>query len=314
MKKKNIDLSIVIPVFNSQNILLTLIKSILLVLKKKKITYEILLINDASKDSSWEVIKFLSNKYKFVKGINLSENFGQHNAIMAGLSQISGQYTITMDDDLQHHPKDISELIARLQEDDLDFVVAKFETTKVSRLKAIARIIAHRLAAAKYKTPKNFGFSSFCAYRRDFIQSADLLQRPRIELGWMFDLSQRYGNVQLEQCESVRASSTYSFGSLLRTSKPLFRHLFSFLVRPIAALGLISSVLALAVLVYYFWFFIVTGSPIPGFATLSILMLLSIGISGIFLFTAMTELREIRSLVNERVSNSVCDVERTGHE
>jgi glycosyltransferase involved in cell wall biosynthesis len=277
---------------------------------------QIILVDDLSNDETSSVIRALTPQYPNIdiSLISLRRNMGQAAATAIGLAHAKNQCIITMDDDLQHHPKDISELIARLQEDDLDFVVAKFETTKVSRLKAIARIIAHRLAAAKYKTPKNFGFSSFCAYRRDFIQSADLLQRPRIELGWMFDLSQRYGNVQLEQCESVRASSTYSFGSLLRTSKPLFRHLFSFLVRPIAALGLISSVLALAVLVYYFWFFIVTGSPIPGFATLSILMLLSIGISGIFLFTAMTELREIRSLVNERVSNSVCDVERTGHE
>jgi glycosyltransferase involved in cell wall biosynthesis len=239
---------------------------------------------------------------------------GQAAATAIGLAHAKNKCIITMDDDLQHHPKDIGKLIARLQEDDLDFVVAKFEITKVSRLKAFARSMAHRLAAAKYRTPKNFGFSSFCAYQRDFIQSTDLLRRPKIEIGWMFDLSQRYANVQLEQFESNRASSTYSFGSLLRASKPLFRHLFSFLVRPIAVLGLISSAIALAVLVYYIWIFIVTGSPIPGFATLSTLMLLSIGISGVFLFTAMTELREIRSLVNERVSNSVCSVERMGHE
>ena len=179
---------------------------------------------------------------------------------------------------------------------------------------AIARNIAHRLASAKYRTPKNFGFSSFCAYQRDFIQSAELLNRPKIEIGWMFEISQRYANVHLEQFESVRASSTYSFGSLLRASKPLLRHLFSFLVRPIAALGLISSAIALALVVFYFWFFLVTGSPIPGFATLSILMLLSMGISGIFLFTTMTELREIRSIVDGRVSNSVCSIERIGHE
>jgi glycosyltransferase involved in cell wall biosynthesis len=277
---------------------------------------EIILVDDLSNDETSSVIRALTPQYPNIdiSLISLRRNMGQAAATAIGLAHAKNKHIITMDDDLQHHPRDINKLIARLQEDDLDFVVAKFETTKVSRLKAIARIIAHRLAAAKYRTPKNFGFSSFCAYRRDFIQSAALMHRPKIELGWMFDLSQRYGNVQLEQFESVRASSTYSFGSLLRASKPLFRHMFSFLVRPIAALGLISSVIALAVLVYYFWFFIVAGSPIPGFATLSILMLLSIGISGIFLFTAMTELREIRSLVNERVSNSVCSVERTGHE
>jgi hypothetical protein len=85
-------------------------------------------------------------------------------------------------------------------------------------------------------------------------------------------------------------------------------------VRPIAALGLISGVAALTVILYYLWFFISTGSVIPGFATLVILMLLSIGISGIFLFTAMTALRDIRSLVHERVLNSVGGIERTNHQ
>gem|GEM_PF-1795652 len=277
---------------------------------------EIILVDDLSNDETLRVIRALTPRFPNlgISLISLRRNMGQAAATAIGLAHAKNKYIVTMDDDLQHHPKDISKLIAHLDEDDLDFVVAKFETTKVSRFKTIARSIAHRLAAAKYRTPKNFGFSSFCVYRSDFIQSADLLFRPKIELGWMFELSQRYANVHLEQFESIRASSTYTFGSLLRASKPLFRHLFSFLVRPIAALGLISSAIALVVLVYYFWFFIVTGSPIPGFATLSILMLLSIGISGVFLFTAMTELREIRSLVNERVSNSVCSIERTGHE
>jgi hypothetical protein len=73
-------------------------------------------------------------------------------------------------------------------------------------------------------------------------------------------------------------------------------------------------VAALTVILYYLWFFISTGSVIPGFATLVILMLLSIGISGIFLFTAMTALRDIRSLVHERVLNSVGGIERTNHQ
>ena len=277
---------------------------------------EIVLVDDLSNDKTLSVIRALMPLYQnmSISLISLRRNMGQAAATAIGLAHAKNNCVITMDDDLQHHPKDIGKLIARLHEADLDFVVAKFETTKVSRLRAIARSIAHRLASAKYRTPKNFGFSSFCAYQREFIQSADLLLRPKIELGWMFDLSQRYANVEIDQFKSVRASSTYSFNSLLRASKPLFRHLFSFLVRPIAALGLISSAIALALVVFYFWFFLVTGSPIPGFATLSILMLLSMGISGIFLFTTMTELREIRSIVDGRVSNSVCSIERIGHE
>ena len=64
-------IDIIIPVYNSQNILPKLINSIYLVLKKKIISYEIILINDFSHDNSWEIIKFLCSNYKFVKGIKL---------------------------------------------------------------------------------------------------------------------------------------------------------------------------------------------------------------------------------------------------
>ena len=277
---------------------------------------ELILVDDLSNDETKSVIKALIPRYPNISFslISLRRNMGQTTATAIGLAHAQNEYIVTMDDDLQHHPKDIEVLFKCIKEDDLDFVVAKFQKTSVSQFKAVARRIAHRLAATQFRTPKDFGFSSFCMYQRSFIQSAELLSRPKIEIGWMFELSQRYANVPLEQFESVRVSSTHSLASLFRASKPLLRHLFSVLVRPIAALGLLSGVAALTVILYYLWFFISTGSVIPGFATLVILMLLSIGISGIFLFTAMTALRDIRSLVHERVMNSVGGIERTNQQ
>ena len=69
------------------------------------------MINDFSKDKSWDKIKYLSSKYNYIKGINLSDNFGQHNAIMAGLNNCKGEYVITIDDDLQHPPEFFPEII-----------------------------------------------------------------------------------------------------------------------------------------------------------------------------------------------------------
>ena len=98
------DLSIVIPVYNSELILPSLVKEIENSLKNKKLNKEIIFINDFSKDNSWEIIKDLSNSSDFVKGINLKNNYGQHNAIAAGLNFAVGDYIILMDDDLQHDP------------------------------------------------------------------------------------------------------------------------------------------------------------------------------------------------------------------
>ena len=97
------NLSIIIPVYNSENILQNLAKEIDNALNKN-IQRELILINDFSKDNSWEMIKKLTQSYSYIKGINLVSNYGQHNAISAGLHYASGEYIVMMDDDLQHDP------------------------------------------------------------------------------------------------------------------------------------------------------------------------------------------------------------------
>ena len=105
------DLSIIIPVYNSELILPNLVKEIDIALKDKNLNKELIFINDLSKDKSWETIKNLTNSYNFIKGINLKYNYGQHNAIAAGLNHANGKYIIMMDDDLQHDPKYILKIL-----------------------------------------------------------------------------------------------------------------------------------------------------------------------------------------------------------
>jgi len=110
------DLSIIIPVFNSEKIIENLIEKIDVKLKKLKSlkSYEIILVNDCSPDNCWGKIQLLSKRFTFVKGINLTKNFGQHNAIMAGLNKSTGEKVITMDDDLQHSPDSFEKLLEEL--------------------------------------------------------------------------------------------------------------------------------------------------------------------------------------------------------
>lgn len=106
-------ISIVIPVYNSADILPFLIKQIAKSLNTTK--YEIILVNDASPDRSWEVISTLQQQYPFIKGINLKHNVGQHLATYCGMQHCRYPYCITMDDDLQNLPSDIIKLAELLQ-------------------------------------------------------------------------------------------------------------------------------------------------------------------------------------------------------
>ncbi len=115
-------LSIIIPVYNSEKILPTLIKKILRCVKPKVKKFEIILINDFSKDLSWRIIKRLSKKYKIIKGINLKKNYGQHYAIFAGLRYSKGENIICMDDDMQHDPIFINNILKELKNNDTCYV------------------------------------------------------------------------------------------------------------------------------------------------------------------------------------------------
>ncbi len=107
-------LSIVIPVYNSSEMLPQLVSRLESVFKGLGKEFEILLINDGSRDNSWAVIERLATQHSCLKGICMMRNYGQHNALLAGILAAQYDVTITMDDDLQHPPEELPKLIAAL--------------------------------------------------------------------------------------------------------------------------------------------------------------------------------------------------------
>lgn len=108
-------ISIVIPVYNSEDSLFELYKSIKEVMQPIKIKFEIILVDDHSLDQSYQKILALNKKDKRIRGIRLSKNFGQQNAIFCGLQFARGQYIVTMDDDLQHQAQTILSLYQKIK-------------------------------------------------------------------------------------------------------------------------------------------------------------------------------------------------------
>jgi glycosyltransferase involved in cell wall biosynthesis len=109
-------ISVVIPVYNSELILPLLAKRLEPVLASLAGHYEVLFVNDGSRDQSWKVIQELSRSFPWVRGINLMRNYGQHNALLAGIRAARFDIVVTMDDDLQHPPEEIPKLLAKLHE------------------------------------------------------------------------------------------------------------------------------------------------------------------------------------------------------
>ncbi len=114
--KTNMHLSIISPVYEGANIVEPLVRRISKAAATITPDFEILLVEDGSKDHSWEAIKAVSQQYPQVKGIKLSRNFGQHQAITAGLTYSQGDFVAVLDCDLQDDPAFLIDLYEQIQE------------------------------------------------------------------------------------------------------------------------------------------------------------------------------------------------------
>lgn len=122
MKNQEIDISVVIPLFNEEESLPELHDWIVHVMQENNFSYEILFVNDGSKDNSWRVIEELNQKNEHVRGIKFQRNYGKSAALFAGFEACIGNVVITMDADLQDSPEEIPGLYKMIIEDDFDLV------------------------------------------------------------------------------------------------------------------------------------------------------------------------------------------------
>jgi glycosyltransferase involved in cell wall biosynthesis len=104
-------LSVVVPVYNSEGTLVDLVSRLHVVLPSITNAFEIILVTDGSSDSSWQVISELISKFPSVRGLNLMRNYGQHNALLAGIRMANHELVVTLDDDLQNPPEEIPKLV-----------------------------------------------------------------------------------------------------------------------------------------------------------------------------------------------------------
>src|SRR5918993_1012102 len=108
--------SVVVPVYNSEQTLDELVSRLRTAVSRAPGDLEILLVNDGSRDRSWEVVQRLAAAHPEVHGISLVRNHGQHNALLCGIRDARGAVIVTMDDDLQNRPEDLPALVARVTE------------------------------------------------------------------------------------------------------------------------------------------------------------------------------------------------------
>lgn len=140
------EFAVVIPVYNGAPVLKELCLRIMQTLKRISTKFEIILVDDCSKDNSWQEIQHIKQLYfSYVKGIRLSKNYGQHNATLCGIKHSNAEIIITIDDDLEFLPEDIISLVEKYKEGKWDVVYGVDTNKKVSFSKKIITAIFRKI-------------------------------------------------------------------------------------------------------------------------------------------------------------------------
>ena len=209
-----IKLSIIIPVYNSSKILKKLINEINLNLYETfKDDYEIILINDFSNDNSWEIIKKISEKFNFIKGINLSYNVGQHGAIFIGLKNSTGDRIIIMDDDLQHPPQSLMSIYEKL--DLFDACYTLYIKRKHVNWKIFVSIVNNFFSSFIFNKPFKIYTSSMKGIRGN-VRDKFLVHNPKIPFidSLILKEAKNITNIKVYHQERFEGKSNYDVRKL----------------------------------------------------------------------------------------------------
>ena len=164
------ELSIISPIYRAENIVEHLVSEIEKEVSKLHITYEIILVDDRSPDNSWQKMSDLVKTNERLKIIRLSRNFGQHPAIMAGLSQAKGNWVVVMDCDLQDQPKEIIKLYQKAQEG-FEVVLARRKKREDNFFKKLSSKIFSKVYGYFTDTKYDNEIANFGIYHQKVIKS-----------------------------------------------------------------------------------------------------------------------------------------------
>lgn len=238
--------TVIVPVFNSSISLHELTRE--LVEFFSEISFEILFIDDGSTNvETWQTINELSLTHKQVRGIRFRKNFGKPSALMCGFKEAKGEFIITMDDDLQHHPAELSKLIA-LQEHDI--VIGTFENKQHSVLKNMLSQLLSKIEVWSFGKPKHIRSTPLKLIKKEIIDDVVKIQtnKPFIS-GLLFSVTHDVVNVAVDHHKRKYDASGFTYRKMWQTFSNLLFNNSSLLVKLITLKGVFLLLFAIGFLI-----------------------------------------------------------------
>lgn len=265
----NLGLSVIVPVYNSEAILPELVERLEVVLVKLGMPFELILVNDGSQDESWAAIKEMAKKKDWIRGFCLMRNFGQHNAVLAGIRAARHEVIVTIDDDLQTPPEEIVPLLARLT-NSVDLVYGIPIRRNHSILRNISSAMT-RLSLTPLVGMQNARIvSSFRIFRtqlREAFQNFnDSFVSVDVILGWG---TQKVGFGEVQHQKRAYGRSSYTFFKLASHAITMFTGFSTWPLRLASLIGMLFTSFGFVVLIYVIATYIRNGGSVPGFPFLA---------------------------------------------
>ena len=261
-------LSIVVPVYNSQNSLSELIHQIDAQVRDMVVRYEVIAVDDGSRDGSWSVLEALRVEFTQLKLIRLARNFGQHNALLCGVREATGDAVITMDDDLQHPPEEIVKLLTKLQEG-FDVVYGAPADEQQASWRRLPSLLPKYIQAKVLGVPNASDISSFRAFwthlRTAFEGYDGSSPIFDVLLSWG---GRRFGRVTVTHRPRREGRSNYNVWKLYQAAWLMITEFTLLPLRIVMLLGVLGSIAGVIIFAYTLITYLLRGS-LPGFPFLA---------------------------------------------
>lgn len=272
------NISVVVPAFNSQESLPHLVERLKPVLDAISQAYELVLVNDGSRDRTWEVISELARKNDWVRGLNLMRNYGQHNALLAGIRAARHEVVLTMDDDLQHPPEQIPILLEKLREgfDVVYGTPAKMRHDLFRNFSSKVTKWVMKTALGAITAPD---ISAFRAFRTRIREAFDRFEGPRVSIDVLLTWgAARFAAVEVKHEPRAYGKSNYNFRRLVSHTINMVTGFSILPLRVASFLGFFFTLFGFGVLAFVFFRYVFLGSTVPGFPFLASLVSIFSGV------------------------------------
>lgn len=277
-------LSVVIPIYNDEEVIPELLRRLTAVVESIVSDYEIILVDDGSRDRSWEIMQEERAKRDYLRIARLSRNFGQQNSIAAGLSLTTKEMIVLMDSDLQDRPEDIPVLIdALLADSEATMAIAQWEQRQDSRMKIAVSRLFQRVSNSITDIHTMPRLGIFRVMRKSVVEELRRFpEKTATAVSLLYYIGHKYVAVPLKRDARFAGKSGYNLSKMLSLT---FARIFSFSMFPIrmvtymGAFLCIGSMLAACGLIIYK----LVGNVVTGWTSMMVLMLFLFGLNFAFL-------------------------------